>query len=233
MSDDSLLAAVSQAVDDGDKERAAAATKAALDAGVAPLAIMEIGVTQGMVTIGEKFNIFEAFLPELMLAAEAGNACFELVLPLLESEDSFATRGKVVLGTSVGDLHDIGKNMVGAVLASSGFKVIDLGVDVPPLDFVKKAEEVGADIIGMSSLLTTSLPYLDDVIKYLNDMELRDKYYVIVGGGPVTPEFAKEIKADGYARLATEAVELCSRLVDSPGTAPLAEPIIIGDLTKN
>lgn len=233
MSDDSLLAAVSQAVDDGDKERAAAATKTALDAGVAPLAIMEIGVAQGMVTIGEKFNTFEAFLPELMLAAEAGNACFELVLPLLEGEDSFATRGKVVLGTSVGDLHDIGKNMVGAVLASSGFKVIDLGVDVPPLDFVKKAEEVGADIIGMSSLLTTSLPYLKDVIEYLNDMGLRDKYFVIVGGGPVTPEFAKEIKADGYARLATEAVELCNRLVDSPETAPLAEPVIIGDLTKN
>lgn len=234
MSNESLLEAIAEAVVGGDKISAAAATKAALEAGVKPLAIMQVGVTKGMVAIGDKFNKFEAFLPELMLAADAGNACFALVLPLLKGgEASEATRGKVVLGTSVGDLHDIGKNLVGAVLAASGFEVFDLGVDVPALDFVKKAEEVGANIIGMSSLLTTSLPYQKDVIEYLNDMGLREKYYVIVGGGPLTPEFTRKIKADGYARLATEAVELCNQLVDSPVKAPLPEPIIIGDLNKD
>jgi methylmalonyl-CoA mutase cobalamin-binding domain/chain len=149
------------------------------------------------------------------------------------SQASQASLGKIVLGTVVGDIHDIGKNLVGAVLASSGFEIYDLGVNVSPLDFVKKAQEVKAAIIAMSSLLTTSLPYQKDVVAYLNDMGLRNQYYVIVGGGPVTPEWAVELKADGYARLATEATEMCRQLMTSNKKPPLDSPIIIGAQTKD
>lgn len=235
MSDNNaLLSEVADAVVSGDEERARVSTKAALDAGVEPVKVMQVGVAEGMTRIGKLFQDFEVFLPDLMLAADAGKACLDIVMPLMASSDAGNTSlGKVVLGTVVGDVHDIGKNLVGAVLAASGFEVCDLGVDVAAMDFVKKAEEIGATIIGMSSLLTTSLPYQQDVLSYLNDMGIRDKYYVIVGGGPVTPEFAMDIKADGYARLATEAVDLCQQLVKSGKTPPLDSPIVIGAQTKD
>jgi corrinoid protein of di/trimethylamine methyltransferase len=229
MSDDknSLLDRVAGAVVAGDKQKALEAAQAALDGGIAPVRVVQVGVGQGMTQIGRKFQEFEVFLPELMLAAEAGKACLDLVSPYLADEEQ-ASLGKVVIGTVTGDIHDIGKNLVAAVLSSSGFDVYDVGVNVTPLDFVKKAEEVGATIIGMSSLMTTSLPYQMDVLDYLRDSGMRDRYYVIVGGGPVTPEWAVEVGADGYARLATGAVEVCQRLVGSGQKPPLGKPIIVG-----
>ncbi len=234
MSNQALLSQLSEVIVEGDKEKALAITQSALEAGSDPVQIMQVGVAQGMARIGKMFQDFEVFLPELMRAAEAGKACLDFLLPRMKSgQASQASLGKIVLGTVIGDIHDIGKNLVGAVLASSGFEVYDLGVNVAPLDFVKKAQELKATIIAMSSLLTASLPYQKDVVDYLNDMGVRNQYYLIVGGGPVTPEWAVEIKADGYARLATEAVEMCRQLVTSNKKPPLDQPIVIGAQTKD
>jgi methylmalonyl-CoA mutase cobalamin-binding domain/chain len=229
MTKESILLDLENAIVAGDEDAAREATRAALAAGANAVEIMQGGVARGMGRIGELFQKFEVFLPELMLAGEAGRAALEIVVPTLKGEDRDSISfGKVVLGTVVGDMHDIGKNLVGATLAASGFEVYDLGTNVSPMAFVRKAQEVNANIIGMSSLLTTSLPYQMDVVNYLNDMGMRDKYFVIVGGGPVTPEWAVECGVDGYARLATEAVDLCKQLVDGAERPPLAKPVIIG-----
>jgi methylmalonyl-CoA mutase cobalamin-binding domain/chain len=234
MTKESVLLDLENAIVAGDEDKAREATKAALAAGVKPVEIMQEGVARGMARIGDLFQNFEVFLPELMLAGEAGKVALDIVIPTLKSGDRDSiSRGKVVIGTAVGDMHDIGKNLVGAVLAASGFEVYDLGVNVSPMAFVRKAQEVGANIIGMSSLLTTSLPYQKDVVNYLNDIGIRDKYFVIVGGGPVTPEWAVECRVDGYARLAPEAVELCEQLVDGKVSPPLAKPIVIGAQTAD
>lgn len=234
MSNQALLSQLAEAIVKGDQENARAVAKSALDAGTDPVEILQVGVAQGMARIGKMFQNFEVFLPELMRAGDAGKSCLGLVVPYMnKSQAAQASLGKIVLGTVVGDMHDIGKNLVGAMLTSSGFEVYDLGVDVPPLDFVKKAEEVKATIIGMSSLLSTSLPYQKDLVDYLNNMGVRHQYYVIVGGGPVTPEWAEEVKADGYARLATETVEMCRQLISSGKKPPLDCPIIIGAQTKD
>jgi methylmalonyl-CoA mutase cobalamin-binding domain/chain len=234
MTKESMLLDLENAIVAGDEDKAREATKAALAAGIKPAEIMQGGVGRGMAHIGDLFQKFEVFLPELMLAGEAGKAVLEIVVPTLKGDDRDSiSRGKVVIGTVVGDMHDIGKNLVGAVLAASGFEVYDLGVNVSPMAFVRKAQEVRANIIGMSSLLTTSLPYQKDVVSYLNDMGIRDKYFVIVGGGPVTPEWAVESRVDGYARLATEAVDLCKQMVDGKQKPPLAKPIIIGAQTAD
>lgn len=234
MSNQALLLQLTEAIVKGNKEKTQDMTKSALDSGTNPVDIVQVGLAQGMARIGKMFQNFEVYLPELMRAADAGQACLELVIPHMDkSQAAQASLGKIVLGTVVGDLHDIGKNLVGAILIASGFEVYDLGINVPPLDFVKKAQEVKATIIGMSSLLTTSLPYQKDLIEYLNDMGVRNQYYVIIGGGPVTPEWAKEVKADGYARLASEAVEMCRQLIASDKRPPLDSPIIIGAQTKD
>lgn len=223
MNSQSLLDTVVEKVLAGDAEEAAKAAKAAAEAGVEPMTIMQDGVAKGMDKINALFNELKAFIPELMRAGEAAKACMEVIKPFIKSDtsDIFVT-GTIVIGTVEGDVHDIGKNLVCTVLTASGFKVIDLGMDVKAKEFVAKAEEFNADFIGMSSLLTNSLPYQKDVIEFLKDSGIRDKYYVIVGGGPVTPDFAEEIGADGYARLATEAVELCRKLATktiAPATA--------------
>ena len=129
-------------------------------------------------------------------------------------------------------LHDIGKNLVAIMLEGAGYQIENMGVDLPPDRFLQAARS-GARVVGMSSLLTTSLPYQKDVVNYLSDMGIRDKYFVIVGGGPVTPEWAVECGVDGYARLATEAVEMCKRLVEGTQKPPLARPIIIGAQTTD
>jgi corrinoid protein of di/trimethylamine methyltransferase len=234
MSNQELLSKLTEAVVEGSEDKAKTAVESLLAAGVDPVEIMQVGVAGGMARIGKMFQDFEVYLPELMLAADVGKRCLEQLAPhMTKNQSASASLGKVVLGTMTGDVHDIGKNLVGAVLAASGFEVFDLGVDVPPMNFVKKAEEVQATIIGLSSLLTTSLPYQKDLINYLNDMGLRQKYFVVVGGGPVTPEWAAKIKTDGYARLATEAVELFRQLATGGRKPPLDNPIIIGSQTSD
>ncbi|KUO52727.1 MAG: hypothetical protein APF76_14080 [Desulfitibacter sp. BRH_c19] len=212
---DQLFERLSNAIAEGEVDDAVSIVKEGLDAGIPPLEIMEKGGTKGLKLVSERFSEGTAYLPELILAGDSMTEILKLVLEALGDEAASERMGKVVIGQVKGDLHDIGKNVVSALLSVNGFEVYDLGVDVDPKDFVNKAEEVGASIIASSTLLTTSMPYQEDIITYLKDAKLRDKYYCVVGGGPVTPDWAEKIGADGYGRNATDAVELCKKIMAS------------------
>ncbi|MFC2030268.1 B12-binding domain-containing protein [Chloroflexota bacterium] len=177
--------------------------------------------SEAMHEIGAKFAAFEIFLPDLMIAGEKMKRCMNVLQPHIKATGRQRTTGRVVLGTVSGDLHDIGKNLVGTMLTVGGFDVVDLGVNVSPLDFVRAAREQKADIVALSSLMTASMPYQKEVIDLLTEMGQRGNHYIIVGGGPVTPEFAQEISADGWAENAASAVGLCEGLVSSGETAPV------------
>lgn len=225
-----LLKLIQEKVVNGDEEGAAKATEEALKAGIDTMKVMHDGVTSAMDIIGNRFSEFKAYLPELVGAGEAAKACMKVIEPHVKADDSSKmSRGTIVLGAVQGDVHDIGKNLLGAVLVAAGFNVVDLGIDVKVKEFIKTAKEVNADIIGLSSLLTNSLPYQKDLIDYLKDLGEREKYFVIVGGGPVTPDFARTIGADGYARLASDAPKLCKELIDN-SKAPVPQTIIYGEL---
>lgn len=222
-----ILERLAQAIIDQDSDAAEAAAKDALAAGIPPLEAMNDGATKGINVIGERFEAYEIFLPELMLAGDAMKAAVEILVGSLSEEGAKELiRGKVVLATAAGDVHDIGKNIVGALLAANGFQVTDLGVDVEAREIFGKAREIKADIIGISSLLTTSMPFQEDVVNYLRDSDTRDQHYVILGGGPVTPDWVKEVGADGYGRTAQHAVELCKQLIDGQ-KPPLSDPLIV------
>jgi corrinoid protein of di/trimethylamine methyltransferase len=178
----------------------------ALQENISPEAILNEGLIAGMSVIGMKFKNNEVCVPEVLISARAMNAGMEILEPIL-TETGVKPIGKAVVGTVKGDLHDIGKNLVKMMLKGSGIEVIDLGVDVSAETFVNKAEEVGADIIGLSALLTTTLSNMKSVIDELNKRGLREKYIVMVGGAPVNHNFAKEIGADFYAPDAASASE--------------------------
>lgn len=209
-----ILDRLANAIIDGDEDLAAAAARDALAANIDPLVAIEQGANKGMQVVGDRFSKYEIFLPELILAGDAMNAALPIFLEAMSADDVKGMRqGKVVIATMAGDIHDIGKNIVSALLTVNGFEVFDLGVNVDVKQILHKAEDVKADIIALSTLLSTSLPYQKDVVRYLEDAGKRDKYFVIVGGGPVAPDWAKTIGADGYGRTAAHAVELCKRLV--------------------
>lgn len=175
-------------------------------------------------SVGDRFGEGEVFLPEMILAAEAMQAFMDLVKPhLAEAVGSAMVSGKAVVGTVKGDIHTIGKDIVATMLSASGFDVIDMGVDVAPMDMIETAEKSGTQLIGLSSLMTTSMPYQKEVIDLLTELKIRDDYWVIVGGGPVTPEYAESIGADGWALSAAGAVELCTRLLSSEGKPSTTE----------
>jgi methylmalonyl-CoA mutase cobalamin-binding domain/chain len=171
--------------------------------------------------IGEKFETGEVFLPDLMIAGKKMERCMAVFKPQLEVERRTSTGARIVIGSVMGDIHDIGKNLVATMLSVGGFEVVDLGVGVPAMEFVKAAKKERADIIALSSLMTTTLPYQREVLDLLREMGLREKYFVVVGGGPVTPEFATEIGADGWAENAALAVSLCTTLMTSGKTPPV------------
>ncbi|MDK2464459.1 MAG: corrinoid protein [Candidatus Korarchaeota archaeon] len=211
---EAILRGLAESVIDGDEDRAREFAKKAVDAGIDPLTAIKGGLMNGMKVVGDRFARLEIFLPEVLLAADAMKAALEILEPLIVKEErEKLTLGKVVIGTVQGDIHDIGKNIVAMLLKANGFEVYDLGRDVPIDEFINKAEEVGADIIAISTLLSTSMPYMEDVIRLLKDRGLREKYKVMVGGGPVTREFAEEIGADGYGDNAEEAVEVAKKLL--------------------
>jgi len=195
----------------GDKDTVLAAVDKALKANTDPTKIIKDGLTQGLNIVGDKFEKLEVYLPEMLLSAEAVKAGVEKVKPHIQGE-GFKEQGVIVIGTIQGDVHDIGKNIVGFYLDACGFKINDLGCDVPISTFVDRAEETNADIICISALLTTTMTYIPDVIEELKRRDLRKKYKIMVGGGAVTPDWAKKIDADGsgddFAGAARVAKEL-------------------------
>ena len=173
--------------------------------------ILNDGLLAGMAVVGRRFKVHEIFLPDVLLAARAMHAGLELLEPLLASED-VQPRGTVVLGTVAGDQHDIGKTLVGIMLRGAGYEVVDLGIDIGPEDFVDAALEHEAPVIGMSALLTTTMPAMSAVVRHVNERNLNGKIQTLVGGAPVTQQFALSIGADAYAYDAASAVETVEAL---------------------
>ena len=191
-----------------------AATQRLLDTGVDPTTIMEEGMAVAMFDLGEMWKRGEVFLPEVVASAEVFKRCNALVEPALLATRSPDDVGQlVVLATVKGDLHDLGKNMVAAMLRTSGFEVLDLGKDVPADRIIEAVRERRPRIVGLSALLTTTVPYQEIVIKKLVAEGVRDDVKVMLGGAPVTPEWAEKIGADGYANNAPEAVEIARKLI--------------------
>ena len=184
----------------------------ALEQGVDPKEILNEGLLAGMMIVGGKFKRNEVFVPEVLVAARAMSAGIAILEPKLV-EVGNEPIGKAVIGTVKGDLHDIGKNLVAMMLKGAGFEVIDAGTDVDADSFINKAEEVGADVICMSALLTTTMPYMQTVIDTLKERGLRDKYIVMIGGAPVNEAFAEQIGADFYTADATSAAEAAKAAV--------------------
>lgn len=201
---------------EADNEQVVTWVKTELAEGVDPLAFFNDIFTPSMTAVGELFGRLEIFLPELMDAAEKAKEVSERVIqPALTASNSgiTTTRGKVVLCSVKGDLHDIGKNMVSLMLQVNGFQVIDMGIDVLPKDAIQKAKEEKADIIGLSSLMTTSMPYMKECIALRDGFGLKESIKVIVGGAPITPEYSQQIGADAFGRNAIEGVNRCIELL--------------------
>ncbi len=199
----------------GDQERCVALAQEVLDKGVDPLQAIEQGYTKGMAIVGDKFSRMEYYLPELIRCADAMKAAMDVLKPHLGKGQDGGVQGTVVIGTIQGDLHDLGKNIVKTMLQAAAFTVHDLGCDVQVRSFIDKAEEQDVDVIAASAILTTTMAYMPDLVNLLSDMNLRDRFKVMVGGAPVTPEYADEAGADGYGENAAEAVETAKRLVQS------------------
>ena len=184
----------------------------ALEQGMDAQTILNDGLLEGMMTVGAKFKRNEVFVPEVLVAARAMSAGVAILEPKL-IEVGNEPVGKAVIGTVKGDLHDIGKNLVAVMLKGAGFEIFDLGTDVSPEAFIAKAEEVGADVIGMSALLTTTMVEMKATIDALKEQGLRDKYIVMVGGAPVTETFAQQIGADYFTPDAGSAAEVAKKAV--------------------
>jgi corrinoid protein of di/trimethylamine methyltransferase len=215
MGEKEILETLAQAVVAYDKDKAIGAAKDALKEGIDPIKALEEGLGKGIREVGEKFHRMEVFLPHLVMAAEAMQAASEVLTSALPKEQAErAVAGVVVLGTVKGDIHDIGKSLVATMLSAAGFKVIDVGVDVPVFDMIKKAEDANADIIAMSALMTTTVAEQKDMIEELKRRGKRQKFKVMVGGGATSKEWADEIGADGYGRDMKEAVETAKKLVE-------------------
>ncbi|UCE11840.1 MAG: corrinoid protein [Candidatus Thorarchaeota archaeon] len=211
MSED--IAKLKEAIIEGDAEKVTQYAEAALEAGVSPLVALEKGVSEGAKHVGEQFERMEIFLTNLMLSGEAMMAALDVILPKMPKEE-VPVAGRVVVGTVRGDIHEIGKNILKAMLVANGFAVTDLGCDVATSRFVEEAEKIDADIIAISALMTSTLGGQKDVIDYLQETGKRDRFIVMVGGGPTNQEWADEIGADGFAETAPEAVREAIRLIE-------------------
>lgn len=209
-----ILDQISDALQTGDDAKTADLTRTAIDNKIAPKEILDGGLIAGMNVIGEQFKNHEIFLPDVLLAARAMYAGMDLLKPLL-IKDGIPTVGKVVIGSVHGDLHDIGKNLVGIMLKGAGFDVIDLGNDVKPEKFVETAVSTGATVIGMSALLTTTMSVMKKVVEILDEQGLKGKIKTIVGGAPLSADFAGEIGADAYGYDGANAVEEVKKLINA------------------
>lgn len=209
-----LFDEMAQSIIYGETEDAEALARQAVEQGIDPVQAINQGFVVGLDEVGEQFGCGEMFLPDLVQAAEAMKAAVAILEP--EMAKSGAARqmlGKVVIGTVEGDIHDIGKTLVATMLSAGGFQVYDMGVNVPTMTLVEKAREVGADIVGVSALLTTTMTKQRDVIEALDDMGLRPQVKVIIGGAPVTEDWVNDIGADGYSKDAVGAVTVAKKLM--------------------
>ncbi len=228
MGKEELLDKLAKTIIDGDTKATTEVAQEVLAAGIDPLEAISQGGVKGLDILGERFQRLEAYLPELVKAGDAMKACTAVLSPHISKEKIGGFMlGKVVIGTVAGDVHDIGKTIVASMLIATGFEVHDLGIDISAKRFVEKAEEVEAKVIAMSALLTMTAYSQEDVIKLLKDMGLREKYYVVVGGSPISAEWASKIGADGYGRTAVDAARVLKRLVTEGMPPPLPQPLVI------
>ncbi|RLI44307.1 cobalamin-binding protein [Candidatus Bathyarchaeota archaeon] len=205
---------LADAVVAGDVEKSELIAKKCVELKLNHLEVINKGIIEPLREIGDKFGRGEIFLSELIMSAEAAKAAMEVIVPeIRKGEKKVGYLGRVVIGTVAGDIHDIGKNIVAALLTAEGFEVIDLGVDVPTEKFIDKVRELKPDILGLSALLTTTMPVQREVIEALKKAGLRDSVKVMVGGAPVTAEWAQEIGADAYGADALDAVKKAKQLL--------------------
>jgi len=209
------LSDLAQSIIDGDHHRTGDLTRAFIAQDLPPKTILDDGLIAGMAVVGDRFRDHEIFLPDVLLAARAMYAGLDLLKPLL-IQAGVPPMGRVVIGSVQGDLHDIGKNLVGIMLKGAGFDVIDLGHDVAPEQMVETAVAQGAAVIGMSALLTTTMPVMAEVVRLLRERRLDGTIRTVVGGAPLTAAFAREIGADAYGFDAANAVDVVKSLVGSP-----------------
>ena len=218
MSKQEILEQLAKAVVEGDKNSARENAQAAVDEGLDPLEAVDRGLSKGMEVVGANFESGESFLPELLMAADSFNAAMEILNPLIEAnKQKISKLGTALLATVKGDMHNIGKNIVATVLETNGFEVVDIGIDQSTLNIIEAAQKHKADFIGLSSVMTTTMPYQKEVIETLTEMGLREKFFVLVGGGPVTQKWADEIGADGYGETAVDAVGVAKKLLEKKG----------------
>jgi len=209
-----LLTQITTSIVEGEPDGTVDLTRQALEAGLEPLTIINQGLVPGMNIVGDKFQSGEYFLPHLIIAASGMQQAMELLEPELQARQEVLERaGTLVIGSVAGDIHEIGKSLVGTMMSASGFQVYDLGVDVQTATFVAKVEETGANLLGLSALLTTTMTVQREVIEALEEAGIRDQVKVIIGGAPVNQEWADTIGADGYAEDAVGAIELAKQLV--------------------
>lgn len=208
-----IIRKISESLASLNEEETIELVKQALDEGIDPNTVLEDGLVAGIRDVGNKFEGFEYFLPDMMLGAEIMTTCSDIVSEFIPKDES-TRKSLVVLGTAAGDIHDIGKNLVATFLMAGGFEVHDLGVDVPKEKFVEKATELNADIIGISSLMTTSMPAVEDVMKHLEETGLRSQFKVLVGGAPITEEYVKSIGADGWSDDASRVAAVARAVIE-------------------
>ncbi|MEE8414668.1 MAG: corrinoid protein [Desulfobacterales bacterium] len=211
--DMSLFEKMADATVRGDEKECVSLAQKTIKMGADPFEAIQKGFARGMRIVGDKFAKLECFLPEVLLSADAMDAAVEVLKPHLMQRTDGGFIGRVVIGTIHGDVHDLGKNIVKVMLGASGFTVYDLGNDVSVHQFIEKADEVGADIIAASALMTTTMAHMPDIDRMLKELGTRDKYLVMLGGAPVIAEWAREIGADGYGEDAADAVENAKKLM--------------------
>jgi methylmalonyl-CoA mutase cobalamin-binding domain/chain len=213
-------------VGDATEDEVVEAAEAVVAGGIEALPAIEVA-SEAIREIGDAFEAGDLYLPDLMIAGRKMERTMAILRPHMKVGDKLAGGGRVILGTVSGDIHDIGKNLVGTMLTVGGFTVTDLGVNVPPLEFIKAAKEHRADVIALSALMTASLPYQREVLNLLTELGLREKFFVIVGGGPVTLEFAESVGADGWAENAASALKLCDKLTTAGVKPHVAKPFTV------
>ncbi len=214
MNQQAIFENLAEAIIDGDQNAAKENAQKAVNEGLDPLVVVDQGLSKGMEVVGAQFEKGDAFLPELLMASDTFNAAMGILKPVLEAnKQKMSKLGTFLLATVKGDQHNIGKDIVATVLETKGFEVVDIGIDQSTLNIIEAAQNHKADFIGLSSVMTTTMPYQKEVIDTLTEMGLREKFFVLVGGGPVSQKWADEIDADGYGDTAMDAVSVSKSLL--------------------